>query len=337
LGGTGGGIHSIDFDYDRLGQAIASSHRPTNQARLTVFSKAKDPAAWHAWRAKFKIFADNKKWEPQEIRQQLCMHMADEVFIKLEELKIDADHSLDTVKKALDRVESVILGKNGKINAKADFRAARQKPEEDILDWSARVRVLMSKAYPTFSVHHDPGKEFAIEKFTDGLHNAAIQAHVMNHEPDDYEDAVDTALTRAATFKRQQTLGKIGPGGTASAGLGNRTSTHAIQAIGEGDKTCFWCKKDGHMQRDCHKYKDWHQKFEKAEAQAQGGVSALQKTTPGGKGKDKDKKNAKTTPETSTAGKKKKFFRKKAAVNSMGPEDEDKDSDPEELEEERGN
>ena len=199
-------------------------------------------------------------------------------------------------RRILEKLESRFGVQELKETSKAKFRQACQKPEESLEDWADRVMTLATPAFVDLPEHHL--KQEAIAKFCQGCCDKEAAKQVCFEQPSTMEEALNLVkhhqyISQAVDGRRQRKgaeasvnavqstsearveqliasalkdfaskMPKTSPTSTCST-QSQPVPARTEQVVDKGKKNavkCFFCKKFGHMKKDCRTYKKWLEK-----------------------------------------------------------------------------
>ena len=199
-------------------------------------------------------------------------------------------------RRILEKLESRFGVQELKETSKAKFRQACQKPEESLEDWADRVMTLATPAFVDLPEHHL--KQGAIAKFCQGCCDKEAAKQVCFEQPSTMEEALNLVkhhqyISQAVDGRRQRKGAEASVNAVQSTSEArveqliasdlkdfaskmpktSLTSTCSTQSqpvparteqvVDKGKKNavkCFFCKKFGHMKKDCRNYKKWLEK-----------------------------------------------------------------------------
>lgn len=218
--------------------------------RLPPFTSAKG-SDWIPWKNMFRALSQARNWGDVVARNHLATAMEGEANNRVAHINPfvnnPATHAAWTMQELLDAYDAVFLPEAGGHLARAMFKQARQKQNEDIVDFHSRLRALFSRSDP--QANAEASRDLR-EQFINGLGDPTIRDRTMNDFPDNYTDALACATKRAAalailrskqsTVYDADTINNLHAGGEegAEGGSGGR---------------CFNCNEYGHRWRACPK------------------------------------------------------------------------------------
>ena len=177
----------------------------------------------------------------------------------------------ETLPQFLDRIQLRYLPPAASQFAKSEYDACAQLPNEEIITYHSRLRVLFVRGHPALAADLE-NSTMLIRKFTLGLSNTAIKTYVLDHNPQTFANALEHAQNKAAT--EATVAGATVPGGkvlTIEPGMhavydGTETPSTAeanrrlrrmgpdanVGAAGPGPAPICWnCGRSGHLARSC--------------------------------------------------------------------------------------
>ena len=129
--------------------------------------------------------------------------------------------------------------------ARIRFDAARQGPNEAVLEFHSRLRALHNKAYP--NANDDVN---LIRKFTMGLRRKELRMQVMRSNPDTYANALELAQNEASVLQMVKVT-ELGASLTNEEPMDIGSLEEPQQRTGD----CHFCESNGHWKRDCPLWK----------------------------------------------------------------------------------
>ena len=129
--------------------------------------------------------------------------------------------------------------------ARIRFDAARQGPNEAVLEFHSRLRALHNKAYP--NANDDVN---LIRKFTMGLRRKELRMQVMRSNPDTYANALELAQNEASVLQMVKVT-ELGASLTNEEPMEIGSLEEPQQRTGD----CHFCESNGHWKRDCPLWK----------------------------------------------------------------------------------
>ncbi len=233
--------------------------------RVEPFSSG-DEAEWLGWRQNFTITAAINGWDNRRQRREIAVAMTGAAKQYVANIPVgdglpaglapgavipDAQY----VTLLLNLHEQRFLPAAASDITRVNFHQASQKEGESIIAWSARLRLLHSRAYPNMPAADQETNTDLIEAFVVRLSNKVTADRVWNWWLNTYAAALNYAKNAAAGQrilnqpvpqqppKQEPRLFHIGLDDcTAAVG--------AARPRGAGDR-CFGCDRTGHQVRDC--------------------------------------------------------------------------------------
>ncbi len=233
--------------------------------RVEPFSSG-DETEWLGWRQNFSITAAINGWDNRRQRREIAVAMQGAAKQYVSDIPVGdglpaglaAGAAVPDAQDAtllLDLYEQRFLPAAASDIARVNFRQASQKEGESIIAWSARLRLLHSRAYPNMPAADQETNTDLIEAFVVRLCNKVTADRVWNRRPNTYAEALTFANDAAAGQrilnqpvpqqppKQEPGLFHIGVDeGAAAVG--------AARPRGAGGR-CYGCDKSGHQVRDC--------------------------------------------------------------------------------------
>ena len=152
-----------------------------------------DPQDWIAWRDSFEITVGINNWGHQRARRELAAAMQGEAKRAVIDIDIQADaHAADVVL-LLNIYEARFVTAAAGDLARAEFREAKQKEEETILQWHARLRQLYIRAYPNLNAAAINASLDLRDAFILGLSDAQVKQDTWRARPLTFAAALTTA------------------------------------------------------------------------------------------------------------------------------------------------
>ena len=129
--------------------------------------------------------------------------------------------------------------------ARIRFDAARQGPNEAVLEFHSRLRALHNKAYPAAADEVN-----LVRKFTMGLRRKELRMQVMRSNPATYAGALELAQNEASVLQ----MVKVTELGASIAGE-EPMEIGAVEDPQNKTGECHFCEASGHWKRDCPLWK----------------------------------------------------------------------------------
>ena len=246
----------------------------TNLKNLSIRTIRPDPFSsadgqeWLIWRKNYEEMVSLNKWDNQEHRER----SKKEAFCKITGeakrriLNLTSNGEQETLAAFLDRIQSRYLTPAASEQAKSEYDACVQLPNEDILTYQSRMRQIYIRAHPDNAATLEDDSQLR-RKFIMGLLNPVIKTYVFDQRPATYAAAGEAAMNKAAT---EATVGGAPvPGGQIN-------SFGGMNAVQDGSSTpstsqanrnlrrngpsgsapasaplCWTCGQPGHLAREC--------------------------------------------------------------------------------------
>jgi hypothetical protein len=197
---------------------------------------------WRVWRNHFTTVAQINDWNDLRQRRELRAAM------QIEAARLTADINVEaqglTIADVLNAYQERFLPAAAGQVARVEFHAAKQLPDETVLQFHGRCRELFMRSYPEVNAPDD--SVLLIQTFSLGLADDEISRYVLDRAPATFTEASNLAQTKAATeaalrFKRGQKGPFVGQ-------MGKTENRHA-------NLQCYSCGLKGHIKRNCRKTK----------------------------------------------------------------------------------
>jgi len=243
-------------------------------ARHPQSRKIKDPKPfdgnkieWSDYLKHFEAVSEWNEWTPSQKAKQLVMSFEGEAIKLLGELSNEILHDFDRLVFELNRrYDPTERAQAWKI----EFRSRTRKPNEAIIQYAQELKRIAMKAFPNMS--SDAQQQWVLDQFGLGLGNIDLQRHVQFGHPKELNDAISLAIEYEAfeagtkdRFRKPvnktetcSVLEKVcqAPANQNQQNSGTNQAANTSH-VRENSKEveCFYCKKKGHIIRDCHKLK----------------------------------------------------------------------------------
>ena len=210
-------------------------------------------------RAYVTIMRSRAEWTQRQRKQFLLEHIQKEAAVIACAVEYDLEDDNVAWQTVLQRVEDVFLTRNNSSQAAVEFRAARQRKNETIMVWAARLRDLHARAFsrthPTLDLRerHDELRQ----AFATGLNDHHVQL-AINNQINRSETllelaqiAVDAHFHLQLQSKARQKTGSLNAmeEGTVAAmeGKSDKSEGSATPA----KRFCKLCTRTSHNWQDC--------------------------------------------------------------------------------------
>ncbi len=241
-------------------QGVGNAGQPERDIKLKVFESA-DPQEWLQWRARFANIARCKGWNDAQQRRALAQSMGGKAIEATQHVRIEADGALPALTgiESLNAYEAKFVTQAGTTKARSEFLTAVQQKKEELPAWHTRVSTLFRRAHPNVDVetNHE-----LIERFCLGMWDSDFADRTLTDQPGTMTDALESASRHAATRLTMERRADVGRGHGRISNISaqpsdatSNTSGPVIGAAGKKKMACFFCKKVGHMKRDCFAFK----------------------------------------------------------------------------------
>ena len=267
----------------------AAGPRP-REAKVQVLTST-DAKDWRTWKNHITLAIQENDWanpNHDRAKRMVKIHLYGEAeeftrHINYIPAAVAAANGEDeeTYEEFLDRLQSKFLPESAQLQARQLFENSKQRSDEPIGKFHARLMTEFMLAYPHTPVPDaDP---HIIRKFCYGLRDAAIQAHVMQGVPEDYSECLQLAEARFAVLSAVAGCHKPGGGRISTmegkeskdaaksiakeimAAMDQRTRTSGAEAnrqlrqgnwekapqVNPGGKRCYTCKSEYHLAASC--------------------------------------------------------------------------------------
>ena len=223
-----------------------NQRRRATEKRLPSFSSG-NASQWYTWRNGYLNIAELKQWDDEEKKLQLIAAMEGEANSMVS--------SINTVGRNWQQVladySNAFLPPAAGEEAREDFKRAKQRPEESLAHWSARLIELYSRAFPLGNNNTDVQ---LIERFIRGMNNAVVMDRTHDTRPTTMRDALQTASTKLAGIqmvKQAVMENRKTPGVYAVQDSGAEAPIQSESEIAALNTECFHCHRLGHFRNEC--------------------------------------------------------------------------------------
>ena len=242
-----------------------------------------DGAEWRTWRDHIRLVIQEQGLLNLPDHDRAKRHVQMHIYNKAAALVRDvqplsaadaaaAGEPEETLDEYLDRLQVRFLPVSAQLASRHAFEQCKQKTDETIGAFHARLISEFVLAYPhTQQPHTD---EHLIRRFNFGLRDASVQMHVMQHQPEDYNDCLRLAEERHAVLGAVASCHRPGGGrinalepeaADLMAAIDQRTATSGAMAnksLRNGEwpgapvknpdnKTCYVCNSAYHLKNAC--------------------------------------------------------------------------------------
>jgi len=239
----------------------AMAARPTGNTRIEPYDQP-DPTTWAAWRSNFELTAQLFGWDNKRSRIEAARAMTGVANSQVRHIALNVNpapaNGVAAVKELLDEYEKVFVPAGASDKAKQMFHTCRQKEDETLHSFHARLRDLYVRAYPAVA---DPNAEQVLrDQFFYGLKNAYVQEQLALRTINDYTESLANATSIEAAQLRiegaKTMAGHPGPSINAMAPQPQAANPANVAAALPADLAinvmqCYRCKGQGHRERDC--------------------------------------------------------------------------------------
>ena len=201
--------------------------------------KSGDPTEWIAWRRTFLNVKGLKNWNDNAAKKQLVAAMEETACRMVADIDVGATKTWQDV---LTDYGNRFLPAAASRLARQEFKAARQKYDETILQWHTRVRELFIRAHPTLDVEDSAE---LVEAFLLGLSNPEVRRLASHEQPASMAAALTSATNKAAVAQSLRVHDNM---------RGDRAHVGALQQPRfrhQDGPGCWDCGDTSHFRRDC--------------------------------------------------------------------------------------
>ena len=248
-----------------------------NMANMRIRTRRPDPFTtgegheWILWRENYEAIVILNQWNNDQhlerSKNECLVSITGEAKRRIQ--GIASAGAGETLAQFLDRIQLRYLPPAASQFAKSEYDACVQLPDEEIITYHSRLRVVYVRAHPALAGALEQST-MLIRKFTLGLANTAIKTYVLDHNPQTFAAALEHAQNKAAT--EATVAGAVVPGGkvlamdinavydgteTPSTSEANRRLRRMgpdanVGAAGPGPAPVCWnCGRSGHLARSC--------------------------------------------------------------------------------------
>ncbi len=169
----------------------ADDQRDTHAPGLDVVEFSK----WRTWKERFVATAEINGWSHARARKELAVCITGEARDLISDITlVPTDGTINTsYLPVLDQIENLIISSSDLDGARDELASAQQEPNEDILKWRNRVRVLWMRAHPPKTVEDAEEDRMLIIRFLEGLKNKRTKVQTWNFLPRRLTEAAQRA------------------------------------------------------------------------------------------------------------------------------------------------
>ena len=209
---------------------------------------------WCDYLKHFEVVALWNKWNDSQKAQQLVMSFDGDALKLLGELSAETLNSYALLVQELNRrYDPAERAEAWKI----EFRNRSRKTNESITQYAQALNRLVQKAFPQMPTTAQ--EQWVVDQFTFGLGSYELKKHVQFGHPKSLNEAISLAIEfEAFESGMKDKFKKPIPKGEVSVLAQQTPSASETQSKNKNDKSeivCFYCKKVGHMKKDCYKWK----------------------------------------------------------------------------------
>ncbi len=261
---------------------------------------------WRSWRERFEGYVLMNRWSSARAREELNVAIVGEARKRITTVRIirptAPGQPTPDYRLALNEIEAKLIPEVDSELTLANLDKCRQKPEEDIPTFHARMVYYWLRAHPMHNSDVAETDRMLIRHFIKGLACQDTKKRTMDRRPATMTEALREAEHVHGT---NVLLSDDIPKGVEAHGA------PSVQEVGTSGK-CLACDRTGHYVRDCRLLKAYKQKVG-----WKGGAS------PGRIARHKNPKDKRTPSRRGRPGLRKKTFRqKRAEVAEVGEADE---------------
>ena len=247
-----------------IGQAIAANNvqanarleqllnQPRGNAKVANFSSC-DPEEWHSWRHAFEHAAQINAWDDERARREASRHMTKTAYSSVRLIPVfvrgappapvdGAPPGLGPMLPygdLLDAYENRFCPAAGSAAAKDRLKSAQQKPDETMLEWSARISHLYQRVHVNVAADQLDANGGLRDAFIDGLRVKGIRKTMRGTHYDDYTAAYNHATRLEAAESTEANRAR------------ERTGINSLGSNNQAHIQCYNCKRYGHYQSAC--------------------------------------------------------------------------------------
>ena len=236
-----------------LTAAIAALQGPGPNRKAPVLNSV-NPSDFRVWRRNFLQVAEIAHWDDARQRREACAAMEGDASRAVGDIQFDfvpPGAQAATIVGLLDAFERRLIPATAGPQARAEFYASQQLPNETETAYHTRLREIFIRAFP-----NDPPENSItlIDHYTNSLFDENIAMHVMDANPQTYLAALNAAQMKAAHIARLAIRRRAAGDSTG------RKNVHHINHLGTGAEEtqvnavkldCWHCGKVGHTRAEC--------------------------------------------------------------------------------------
>ena len=272
------------------GEGAGNRHGKPRLEKLTK----KDADSWRAWKTHVILVIQENEWDqlnhdrPKRMIKMNLFDAAERItrdIMPIPAAERDAvGEDEETYMDFLNKLQLRFLPMSGQFKAKTDFENAKQRSDQTIGEYHADLISKFTEAFPNApDPYTDP---HLLRRFYQGLRDQAVQAWVMQMQPENYHDSLKEAESRYAVLSTLQANRRAGGGtinsldslgGQEGKDLSQQVATRVLAALDkrmqtsgaeanrqlrsgqwegapkklDGDRRCFVCQSPYHLKRDC--------------------------------------------------------------------------------------
>ena len=196
---------------------------------------------WEIWKAQFRILVRANEWDALTARRQIATSLGGEAAKWAEHVEIGDVAGVQEYETLLQAYDNIFRPDALGDRARQDVRQARQRAEENIRAWHARLRNLYRLAFPNIPAPDLEVNRDMIDLFVMGLINPVVKRETLRLRPINYQ----AARTHALNAEAVEDACKDSPGIFAMY----RQQRNPSRASNDGK--CFICESSKHFVRDC--------------------------------------------------------------------------------------
>lgn len=230
---------------DQLQQLLNGIQNALNQrnegAKLMSFTNKEEEMTWQNFRSHFVTVMETCEWNNLHSRRQLKIAMKGKAATLVSDLNVN---DFANIQAMLNAFEARFVPAAEGTLIRAEFRAAKQKPGETLLQFHTRLRTLFVPAYPNEPVGNN---RHLIDTYIAGIADPAVKMYTLDRTPNTFMESLTNSQTKEAnmlTYRASQ----------------NETNVQALEegvnalrfggAGAIGGRCCFACS-GPHLMADC--------------------------------------------------------------------------------------